>query len=79
MRVSVSATFGWNLNNLILCLRFFMCKTTFHGFPHPLLEDMLAQTAAARKKMPPNKAHVTVDVGRYLAQAYGLGLASGAQ
>ncbi|CAM9166515.1 unnamed protein product, partial [Hapterophycus canaliculatus] len=54
-------------------------KATFHGFPQPLLEEMLSQTAAARKKMPPNGVHVTVDVGRYLARAYGMGLTSGAQ
>ncbi|CAM9334475.1 unnamed protein product [Ectocarpus sp. 4 AP-2014] len=54
-------------------------KATFHGFPHPLLEEMLAQTAMARKKMSPSGMHATVDVGRYLARAYGKGLTSGAK
>ncbi|CAM9232020.1 unnamed protein product [Pylaiella littoralis] len=54
-------------------------RTTFHGFPRPLLEEMLAQATAARKKMPPSRTHVTVDVGRSLARSYGLGLASGAR
>lgn len=54
-------------------------KATFHGFPHPLLEEMLEQTAMARKKMSPSGMHATVDVGRYLARAYGMGLTSGAK
>ena len=53
---------------------------TFQGFPHPLLEEMMAQASAARKKIPPGgTVHVTVDVGRYLARAYGLGLSAGAR
>eukprot|EP00904_Undaria_pinnatifida_P012700 jgi/Undpi1/8560/HiC_scaffold_25.g11025.m1 len=57
-----------------------LSKGTFQGFPHPLLEEMMAQASAARKKIPPGgTVHVTVDVGRYLARAYGLGLSAGAR
>lgn len=59
---------------------FFLPQATFHGFPHPLVEEMMSQTASARKKLPPGGvAHVAVDIGRYLAQAYGLGLSKGAR
>lgn len=55
-------------------------QATFQGFPHPIIEDMMAHSALARKKLPPGAlSHVSIDVGRFFAQAYGLGLSKGAK
>lgn len=65
---------------LSLSLIFYLLQALFHGFPHPLLEEMMTMTAAARKRLPPSgTVHVNMDVGRHLARAYGVGLSRGAR
>lgn len=55
-------------------------QTTFQGFSRPLIEDMMSQASVVRKKASPaGMGEVNVDVGRYFAHAYALGLARGAR